>query len=59
MNPIVKAATVLAVGIVVATLVWVYMSPYQQCVRALKQDVRPRTAPAEEICLRSLGGVRL
>jgi hypothetical protein len=34
MNNQLKAGAIIALGIVIAVIVWVYFSPYQSCVRA-------------------------
>ena len=51
---LVKAAAILAAGIVVAVAVFSYFSPYQTCVRGV-EDRNPK-APAAVICAKHFGG---
>ena len=49
-------ALIVAGAIIIATALWIYFSPYQSCVRALRADDRVLTTPPEITCTRLLGG---
>jgi len=52
MNDRVKSALVIGAAIVIATLLWIYFSPYHTCVRA------ERAENAEWRCAIAMGGRR-
>ena len=50
MSDILKAAIIVAIAILLATLIGVFFSPYHSCVRAGDSPARPI------VCARALGG---
>lgn len=50
MNDLTKAAAIVAVSIMTATVLWIYFSPYHTCVRAEYRNDR-----AELNCAAALG----
>jgi hypothetical protein len=49
----VKAAIILGSAIIIATLLWIYFSPYQTCVRAERVQ---GSSGAEWRCTMAIGG---
>lgn len=45
MNNTIKAAVIIAVGLIVAACIQAYFSPYQSCVRGIRAMAKP-DAPA-------------
>ena len=50
---LVKAAAILAAGVIIAAGIVMYFSPYQSCMRGVAD--RNPNAPAAVICARHLG----
>lgn len=55
MNDKVKIAVIIAVALVSAVVLYMYFSPYQSCVRGLKEGGAPDYVASGQ-CARMLGG---